>query len=650
MTALSLPELLTDLADPRRRRDALVLLARRFGASNLLVLVPDPKTGRPCPVPGLPQTLPGSTGWRAFLRTTRTPGEHSGTVEAPGGGDLHLAAWTTERGDTLVLFEPSATCRPARIARLFDLALALFRSEIAVALASAAAKVAEDAAEQTGRLLGALEGARAELAREAQALGEALVMTEHAKAALEQANRSLDVERLAAERAANVDALTNVASRAAFEARLRQCIDAAAIVGENVSLLLIDLDGFKEVNDTRGHAAGDAVLAAVGARLGMTCEARMAVGRLGGDEFAVVVPGQDLIAASIHADRVRQVIREPVRFGSEDLFVSGTFGLATYPTDAGTAYDLLRKADVALYSAKRNNKGALGRYSAEIEFLFDERRRAILLLRRGLDEHRIEAHYQPKVSLKDGRIKGFEALARLRGEGGVIRPPSDFWAALSDQESARLLGNRMFDLVLADLAACRATGRRVFPVAINVSGPELGLPGFAASVLTRMDRFGIEGKLIEVEVTETALLSDHPARLRAAIMELRRSGLSVALDDFGTGYSSLSHLLDWEVDCVKIDRSFVSGLGTSERSTRIVRSIMDLARGLKIRVVAEGVETTEQATFLKRIRCPLAQGYLFGRALPVEETLFSDQQAIANPTHHSSAELSDSNPMSRIAL
>ncbi len=623
----SIGDLVAALSLRDGRTATLTGLARALGATDMLVLVPDPQTGRARPILGSQQTLPGTARWRAFLLACRTAGEREAEVEAVRGGyDVRARGWTTRDGDIVILIDPGPSCALDTDAPVIRLALTLFRAEFVADLAAVSAGVAQDVTLQSERLLASLDITRGQLAQKAEALAVALAEAGRANAALQAANQRLDAERQAAERAANVDALTGVASRPSIEASLAAAIAGRTAAGEPLSLLLIDLDGFKEINDTRGHAAGDAILVAIGERLTATCADRgMLAGRLGGDEFALILDGRTPDAAALEAERIQSIIRLSVPFGTEELPARCTMGLASFPQDAVTPTDLLRKADLALYGAKKSNKGALGRYRQEVEFLFDGRRQAVSLLREALDAHRVVAHYQPKVSLLDGQVVGFEALVRLVADDGRVRGPADFWAALSDQESARLLGSRMLDLVLGDMVACRAAGLPLHPVAINVSGPEMTSPTFGQTVLAKVHAAEVSTAHIQMEITETALLGDHPAKLKAALAALRSAGISVALDDFGTGYSSLSYLLDWDVDCIKIDKSFVGGLGQSARSTNIVRCIVDMARGLQLDVVAEGVETAEQAAFLRSIGCRLAQGFLFGRAVPPEASIRSPQ-------------------------
>ena len=599
---MAVSRLLADLVHRDRRPELLDALARLHAADTMLVLVPDAETGRLRPAPGLAQTLPASPRWRALTLAWRDPGEREAWVEDPAGGpDLLVRAWTTPEGDVLAFVGGGPGLSPVVLAPLHRLVCALFRAEGVADLAAVRSRLAADAAARSDGLLQALEAARRQLAGQAAELVDALA---------------------AAERAASHDALTGVSSRAAFEQGLAAAAEAAGAEGTALALLLIDLDDVDELNHLRGHAAGDAVLRAVGGRLAAACRDGMAVGRIGCDEFAVAVPGRRTEAALALAERLAGLVRRPVAFAGAPLVPACTIGVASIPADGTSTTDLMRKAGLALSDTKQAGKGTVGRYSAEVEEQVESRRRAVAVLRHALDGGALEAHYQPKVALPDGRLVGFEALARLRAPDGTITGPGGFAPALADRDSVRLLGARMLDLVLADLVASRAAGAAPLPVSINVTGPEISRSGFAEAILARLAASGLPPALLEIEITETALLGDHPAKVRAELGLLRAAGLSVALDDFGTGYSSLSHLLDWDVDCIKIDRSFIGDFAEGARSTRIVRSILDLARGLDLRVVAEGVETEAQARHLAALGCPFAQGYLFGRAAPAKETLF----------------------------
>lgn len=600
---MAVPRLLADLVHRDGRTAALDALARFHAAEALLVLVPDAETGRLRPAPGLAQTLPASPRWRALMLAWREPGERDAWVEDPGGGpDLLVRAWTTPEGDVLAFVGQGPGLSPSVLAPLHRLVCALFRAEQAAELAAVRSRLAADAAAQSEGLLEALEAARRQVAGQAAELADALAAAEHA---------------------ARHDALTGVSSRAAFETGLAAAAEAAGAEGTALALLLIDLDDVNELNDLRGHAAGDAVLGAVGGRLAAACRDGMAVGRVGGDEFAVMVPGLRTEAALALAERLAALVRRPVPVEGPPLMPGCTIGVASIPADARSARELMRKAGLALSDTKQAGKGTAGRYSVEVERQFESRRRAVAVLRHALDQGALEAHYQPKVTLPEGRLVGFEALARLRAPDGTVTGPGGFAAALADRDSVRLLGARMLDLVLADLVASRAAGAAPLPVSINVTGPEISRSGFAEAILNRLAAAGLPPALLEIEITETALLGDHPATVRASLGLLRAAGLSVALDDFGTGFSSLSHLLDWDVDCIKIDRSFIGDFAEGARSTRIVRSILDLARGLDLRVVAEGVETEAQARHLAALGCPFAQGYLFGRAAPARDTLLA---------------------------
>ncbi|CUA89944.1 diguanylate cyclase (GGDEF) domain [Chelatococcus sambhunathii] len=422
-------------------------------------------------------------------------------------------------------------------------------------------------------------------------------------------------------RAAHLDGLTGVANRAAFKTHLEAVVDRAAAAGRPVWLLLLDLDGFKEINDTCGHHVGDRVLIAVAERLGQICSGRdMFLARLGGDEFAIVcdessqVDGAERVAA-----RVVAAIRKPIRIGSDRHYVTTTVGLATYPTDATTADGLLKCADVALYTAKRRERGAVGTYAPEVASLFDERRLAVETVRKALASNRLVPFYQPIVKLRNGQLSGYEALVRIRGRDGMLMSPQAFSHAFADQDSARRIGERVLNLVTSHLAELRAEGfEGPIVIGVNASAAEFAGGDFAERFLRQLRARDIPPSWIKLEVTETVLMGEQARNVRLAVEELSEAGVPIALDDFGTGYSSLTHLRDFPINCIKIDRSFVAGIGREAESPAIIRALIELAHNLGLTVIAEGVETDVQLEFLRAIGCDAAQGFRFSKAGPFD--------------------------------
>lgn len=416
-------------------------------------------------------------------------------------------------------------------------------------------------------------------------------------------------------RSAHIDFLSGIPNRTLFQKRLCEMI-ATAGTERGVALLLLDLDGFKEVNDTLGHNAGDEVIRAVSSRL-KTLVPELDCARLGGDEFAVLLATvRDLDEADALADAILVAIRREVAFGGERIFVSGSIGIAHFPEHAATAEELLRCADIALYSAKRSGRARRSVYRQDIGAIFGTRRSAVEMLREADRAGRIVPVYQPTVDLADGRPLGSEALVRIRSETGELIGPSAFSPALSDPDSARLVDERMLTMVTEQLARWRDAGQGHGVVAVNVSEYTFSLGDWGRRVLAQLDRLRLPPSVLRVEVTETVFLGDSAKAVEAALTELASAGVSIALDDFGTGHASLIHLRDYPIDWIKIDRSFVGGMSLSGRNGTIVRGMIDLAHALGIRVVAEGVETEEQRDHLRAFGCDAGQGYLFGAGRP----------------------------------
>ena len=418
--------------------------------------------------------------------------------------------------------------------------------------------------------------------------------------------------------AANIDFLTGLANRAFFEKSLNANLADAQAAQSTVTLLLIDLDGFKEINDTRGHQAGDEVLKAVAELLIARAPPSSTVSRLGGDEFAIIVPmtGKRPRHQAI-ARKLLNALKQPIDAMGESILVSATVGVANYPEDATNWKELLRCADVALYNGKRRERGAVGCYVPEISTLFDKRRFAIEKVERAIIGNRLVPFYQPFVRLSDRSIYGYEALARIRNRDGSISAAGDFAEAFSDQRSCRRIGERMMNLVIADIANLREGGINPGVISLNATETELHSPDFVGRLLKRLDDCAIDPATIKLEVTETLFLGSDTRAIRTELQRLSAAGVLIALDDFGTGYSSLTHLRDFPIDQIKIDKSFVFGLGRDSESLAIIKALVDLAHALSMTVVAEGIETEAQYDVLRAIGCDSGQGYLFGKASPV---------------------------------
>ncbi|MDT8854183.1 EAL domain-containing protein [Paracoccaceae bacterium Fryx2] len=431
-------------------------------------------------------------------------------------------------------------------------------------------------------------------------------------------------ERVLAERklwhTAHVDDLCDIPNRRWFHEHLAAAIATRREGPDRLALMLIDLDHFKEVNDSLGHRAGDVVIRSLAQRLLARAGPDTFVARLAGDEFALLLH-TPLTDADLQtrADAVLADLRAPVAFGGRQIFPSASLGIACFPTDAETADDLLGHADMALYRVKRTGRSSAGFYSADLGDIFDTRRLAVENVRRASIEGRIVPHYQPKVRLSDGRLTGFEALARIVTPAGEVCESDAFHPALSDPASAQLIHRHMIEALTTDIR--RWLDRGLIPGTISFNAFEFCFhtPRFVDHLIARLDALRIPRAMIEVEVTETVFWGDDPALSGRILHQLRDSGLRISLDDFGCGTASLLHLREFPIDCIKIDKSFIAGMQSNDRNLKIVKSVLALGHDLQMEIVAEGIETKAQSDLMRDMGCDTGQGYLFGTALPAAE-------------------------------
>ncbi|WP_238008207.1 bifunctional diguanylate cyclase/phosphodiesterase [Dactylosporangium sp. AC04546] len=430
--------------------------------------------------------------------------------------------------------------------------------------------------------------------------------------------------RLAMQRAlaARRDPLTGLANREALERAVGAWLQEHAERAEGgaadrrLALLLLDLDGFKQVNDSLGHRVGDRLLVEVARRL-TTAAGDNLVGRLGGDEFAIVVPHlRDTAEARARAAEIMAALAEPVLLDGLPIDVGGSVGVAVYPEHGGSFEELMQHADVAMYDAKARGDN-LAVYAPESDHNSPERLSLLADLRWALESPEnsgIALYYQPQVELATGAVVGLEALLRWQHpERGPV-DPEELIKVAEHSAVMRLLTLRIVDEAVGQLAAWGAAAGDV-RVAINVSVRDLHTGEIAERIETRLREFAVDPSRLELEITESALMAD-PRRVLATLARLERLGVAIALDDFGTGYSSMLHLRRLPLAEVKIDRSFVLGVATDPDDAAIVRSMIDLARALGLRVVAEGVEDEPTWRMLVESGCDLAQGWYFARPMP----------------------------------
>ncbi|MEU7908753.1 bifunctional diguanylate cyclase/phosphodiesterase [Actinoplanes sp. NPDC049118] len=406
------------------------------------------------------------------------------------------------------------------------------------------------------------------------------------------------------------DGLTGLPNRAAFRARAKSTIDAAADAGLEGAIVLVDLNRFKEVNDTLGHHAGDELLKLVGSRLTQAMRPGDTVARLGGDEFGLVIPelSEPAVLDLIEAAR-RELVRETVLDGVP-LSIEASFGVALYPRHGAEIEELLQRADAAMYQGKRGAADIV-LYAGDSVAGPTHWLTVQAELRHAIERDELVLHYQPKVRLSDDEIDGLEALVRWQHPQRGLLPPSEFLPAAEQSGVIELLTGWVLRRALADQAGWTALGQP-WPVAVNVSARNLETPGFAKVVAELLAEHGTPPGRLLLEVTETALAGD-AGTVERAVVELAGLGVGVAVDDFGIGYTSMSQLRSVPVSEIKIDRLFVTDLDRDPQNQAIVRSVIELAHGLGCRVTAEGVETAQVSDWLARTGCDAAQGYLYSR-------------------------------------
>ena len=415
---------------------------------------------------------------------------------------------------------------------------------------------------------------------------------------------------------ASHDPLTGLGNRALFQSRLQEAI-ANNDRRHRTALMMLDLDHFKQINDTLGHEAGDSVLKAIGERLQTAIRATDTVSRLGGDEFGIILTG---IASEQEIAPVARSIftrlQQPIAYRDRVIDVRVTIGAAIFPDHAGSAADLIRHADIALYAGKAAGRGRATVFDPAMLFAAQQEAAMIARARAALTDGTIVPCYQPKIDLATHRVAGFEALLRIRQPDGSYDPPSVIEAAFDDLELAIGLGTTMMTRVAADMRRWLDQGLEFGRVALNASASEFRDHGYADRVLGALALAGVPADRLELEVTETVLLDRDALPVERALRTLTAAGVRIALDDFGTGYASLAHLNRFPVHTLKIDRSFVDGVEGSSRKATIVNAILNIAASLAIETVAEGIETAAQAAYLRDRGCQTGQGFLYGYAQP----------------------------------
>jgi diguanylate cyclase (GGDEF)-like protein len=419
--------------------------------------------------------------------------------------------------------------------------------------------------------------------------------------------------RLEIERLAYRDSLTGLPNRAYFNIQFQQEIERAKISGAKVGLILLDLDYFKDVNDTLGHDAGDALLCSVAERMRSAYRSSDTIARLGGDEFAIILPdlkkGEEL-------DRLTrtliELLRSPVEHAGQVFTISASIGGAVYPCDDDQPSQLLKNADIALYEAKSAGRNRFVAFEPTMRANVETRVELLREVRIGLQRGEFSLFYQPVVDIALNAVTGFEALMRWTHPTRGLLSPAAFMAAFEDKDLAPVIGEFTLDSAMRQMRAWLDDGIGFGRVAVNISAAQFRMPDLAPLIEAKLQHWGVPADRLTIEVTENVYMGWGADLVGDTVRRLHKSGVQIALDDFGTGYASLANLKQFPIDRLKIDKSFVQ----NEQDADIVRAVITLGASLGMKTVAEGVEAPEQLAFLAQAGCNQVQGYHYAKPMP----------------------------------
>ncbi|QRG66808.1 EAL domain-containing protein [Brevibacillus choshinensis] len=415
------------------------------------------------------------------------------------------------------------------------------------------------------------------------------------------------------------DYVTGLPNRRSFEVALEQRIVQSREQGASFALFYMDMDRFKNVNDAFGHSSGDQLIKEFSSRLVECVKDNGTIARLGGDEFGVVmrIPFERMEEAEWMAKLIIRSVEEwPFKIREFEIFMTTSIGISFYPQHGEDAATLLKNSDVSLYRSKEKGRNTYTIYHSVMDINGYKRFSLEKGLRKAIDENELELHYQPRVDAKSGAVLGAESLIRWNHPEWGLLSPVDFIPLAEERGLILPLTKWVIRRACHQIQAWQERGMPCVPLSVNVSAKLFLLKDFLVHVNQILKETRIKGEWVEIEITETSIL-DNQKLVESTIAELKEIGIKVSLDDFGTGYSSLAYLTQFKVDTIKIDRHFIRNVTTHTSSATVIKSVIHLAHGLGMRVVAEGVETVEQLTFLKQQRCDEIQGYIFSKPVPV---------------------------------
>jgi len=420
------------------------------------------------------------------------------------------------------------------------------------------------------------------------------------------------------EQLVSLDTLTGLPNRMLFMDRLDQSLIRAKRYNTQIGLMFIDLDRFKRVNDTLGHASGDQLIREVARRLRETVRADDIVARLGGDEFVVAISDVVTLSSILQVvEKMLATVTVSYQLDGREIFCSCSIGISIYPHDGTSASNLLKNADTAMYHAKNSGRNRFQLYDAAMNAMAEERLQLETELHYALERNEFVFHYQPQLNLKTGRIHAVEALIRWQHPKKGLLSPANFLDMLDETGDIVSVGRKLLLVACRQTAIWHAAGFTDLGVAVNISGKEFWHSGLVDSIRNALTQSGLPPSALQIELTEGIFMDDVDAA-EGKVQALKALGISVAVDDFGTGYSSLAHLKRFPLDVLKIDRYFVKDVHHAPASEALVSSILALCKGLKLGIVAEGIENREQLESLRKLGCQVVQGYFISRPVPAD--------------------------------
>jgi diguanylate cyclase (GGDEF)-like protein/PAS domain S-box-containing protein len=416
---------------------------------------------------------------------------------------------------------------------------------------------------------------------------------------------------------AHFDALTQLPNRSLLNQRVNYAITDAQRNNGQFALIFIDLDHFKNINDTLGHGIGDTLLIQVGNRMLATVRVTDTVSRPGGDEFIFILPNTTANGAAHVAEKLCHVIRQTYRIEGHELNVTASIGIAIYPDDAKNFQLLSQCADIAMYRAKQEGRNTYRFFTAEMQVHATRNLQLETALRRAIELGQLQLHYQPQLSLQDGHIIGAEALLRWYSDFGLISP-AEFIPIAENSGQIIEIGEWVLRTAILQLKTWLDSGMSPIVMAVNISAAQFRQTNLPDLVLQMLEEANLPSQYLELELTESVAMSN-PAAAIAIMNNFHERGIRLAIDDFGTGHSSLSYLKCFKIHKIKIDQSFVRNLAETPEDQAIINAVIDLSHNLGFQIIAEGVETSWQLEYLRKQDCDEVQGYFFSKPLPAEQ-------------------------------